>query len=155
MEGRVLHQGERARPAGRGRVLGHDVPDPGLRAVVEGHELLQGEGLADAAAELSSHDLQLHVQPVRGYGIARRRLEAAIAVLPLSSRNVDHYRHGRRTYPLRRAANRRPRRIDLGEHLLTQLVAGTGQRECHVCVQTLESSGLRARAAHPEVELGP
>src|SRR2546430_15772102 len=49
----------------------------------------------------------------------------------------------------------RPHRDDLGEDPLTQLVARTGERECHVCMQAFEGPGPCASAAHAEVELRP
>ena len=148
MECGVFHKGERSRPTRRSGVLGNRVAYPCLGPVVDGHQLLEREGLPDATAQFSRDNLELRGQAVSGHGIARRRLEAAVAVFPLSSRDVDHYRHGRRTYPLRGAANRRPRWTCLGEDPLAQLVARTGQRERHVRVQTLHAPGTGARTAH-------
>jgi len=149
----VLHEGEGSRPARRRGVLGNGVADPDLRSVVHGRQLFQREGLPDATAKLCRHDFELRGQPVGSYGVTRRRLEAAVAVLPLSPCDVDHYRHGRRTYPLRSAANRRPRGIYLGEDPLTQLIARTGERERHVGVQALQAPGPGVRTANAEVEL--
>src|SRR2546430_11406343 len=47
----------------------------------------------------------------------------------------------------------RPHRDDLGEDPLTQLVARTGERECHVCMQAFEGPGPCARSEEHTSEL--
>jgi hypothetical protein len=129
------------------------VTHPRFGALVLGHQLLESERLTDPAAQLCGDDLQLHAQAISGDGITRRHLKAAVAVFPLSSGDIDHYRHGRRTYPLRSAANRRPGEVDLRKDLIAQLVARLGQREGHVGVEALETSRSQTRTGDAEVEL--
>src|SRR5205807_6747040 len=133
---------------------GDDVARPRIRPLVRAGELVEREGLADALAELVRHDVELQPQSVPGHRISGRRLEAAVAVLPLSPDGIEHEGHAVK-YPLLGAANRRPERLELRDDALAQLVARPRERECDVSVQALQAAGAGARAADAEVELRP
>lgn len=92
----VLDDREIARPVGSRRALGHGGARPPLGFGVAAGELGEREVLADLAAKLVDHHLELGVEPRREGGIADFRLEPAVTLFPFPACVLERDDHGGR-----------------------------------------------------------